>query len=129
MAHEIPLFTPAFEAGEDLSAKQYHYVKIATGNKVVACTAVTDRPIGVLQNNPAAGQEAAVMVIGITKVVSDAALAVGALIGTSADAQADAKVPGTDTTEYVTGQVLTATGAAGGIATALINCAAPARAA
>lgn len=129
MAYEIPVLTPGiFTAGEDLSSKQYYFVK-QSGQTVIACTGATDIPIGVLQNAPTSGQAAEVMSIGISKVNSDAALSVGALIGTSADGQADAKTPGTDTTEYVVGRVIGASGAAGGYATAMINCASPARAA
>lgn len=129
MAYEIPVLKPGiWTAGEDLSAKQYHFVKLS-GQTVVLCSALTDVPIGVLQNAPESGQAAEVTVIGITKVSSDAALTVGLLIGPSADSQADARTIGTDTTHYVVGQVIGASGAAGGLATAVINCAAPARAA
>lgn len=118
----------SLEAGEDLSAKQYYFVKLDTNGKAVVCTGATDKPVGVLQNNPTSGQAAEVTVVGLTKVSSDAALAIGALIGTSADGQADAKTPGTDTTEYVVGMVLTTTGAAGVIGSVLVNCANPHRA-
>lgn len=115
-------------AGADLSAKQYHFVKLS-GTTVVLCDDLTDVPIGVLQNTPDDGQPAEVVIIGITKVSSDAALTVGLLIGPSADSQADARTIGTDTTHYVVGQVIGASGAAAGLATAVINCAAPLRAA
>lgn len=117
-----------FTAGADLSAKQYHFVKINTGKTVVACSALTDVPIGVLQNAPTSGQAAEVCVIGITKIVGDADLALGDAIGPSADGQADARVIGTDTTHYVAGVVLEENSAAGGIVTAVINCASPGRA-
>jgi len=64
----------------------------------------------------------------MTKISSDAGLTLGNLIGTSADGQADAKTAGTDTTEYVVGVMLTTTGAAGVIGTAMVNCANPHRA-
>jgi hypothetical protein len=124
MAYEGPqIKATGLVAGADLSAKQYHFVKISASNTVVVCSGATDKPIGVLQNTPTSGQAAEVCVVGQTKVSSDAALSAGALIGTSADGQADAKTPGTDTTEYVCGQVIAASGAAAGIATAFINCA------
>ena len=69
------------------------------------------------------------MVAGGTKVVASAALSVGTLIGTDNAGKADAKVPGTDTTEFVVGTVIFAAGADGEIATAVVNCAAPSRAA
>lgn len=118
-----------FTASADLSAKQYYFVKISGLNTVTVCSAVTDVPIGVLQNTPTSGQAAEVCIIGISKVNSDAGLSRGNLIGTAADGQAAAYVPGTDTTKYLCGQVLFASANAGELATAVINCASPGRAA
>lgn len=119
----------SFPAGADLSAAQYKFVEVGTGGTVTLCNAATDRPIGVLQNKPTSGKMATVRVIGVTKVQADAALTRGTLVGTSADGQADAKTPGTDTTEYTVGVVLEPSANAGEVITALINCAAPSRAA
>jgi hypothetical protein len=116
-------------AGADLSADQYKFVEIGTGGVVTLCNGATDRPIGVLQNAPLSGQEAEIVVAGGTKIVASASLAVGTLIGTGSTGKADAKTPGTDTTEYVVGTVILAAGADGEIATAVVNCAAPSRAA
>lgn len=130
MAYEgAQIKVPGLKASADLSAKQYYFVKLSGAATVDVCAAATDKPIGVLQNAPASGEEAEVCCYGVTKVSADAALSAGALIGTSSDGQADAKTPGTDTTEYVVGQVIEATGAAAGLATALVNCANPHRAA
>lgn len=122
-------FKISLSAGADLSAKQFYFVKLDASGNAVVCSGATDVPVGVLQNNPKSGQAAEIVVIGMTKVSSDAALSIGASIGTSADGQADAKVAGTDTTEYAVGVMLTATGAAGVIGTAMVNCANPHRAA
>lgn len=122
-------FKITLEAGADLSAKQFHFVKLDNDGKAVVCSGATDKPVGVLQNNPVATQAAEIVVLGLTKVSSDAALAIGVLIGTSADGQADVKTPGSDTTEFVVGTVLVATSAAGVIASVLVNCANPHRAA
>ena len=130
MAWEIPVLCVSFEAGEDLSAKQYYFVEInTTSGKAEVCDAATDLPIGVLQNAPESGEEATVMVMGVSKVSGDADLAIGDLIGTSGDGQADAKTVGTDTTEYVVGRVIGENTAAGGLVTAYINCLNPHRAA
>jgi len=129
MAHEYsPAVSITLEAGADLSAKQYLFVKIASG-KAVACNGATDVPIGVLQNDPILGQGASIVVVGATKLVAGAAILAGVKIGTGADGKADAKVAGTDTTEYTVGQVILASGADGDICTAVINCASPNRAA
>ena len=129
MAFEKPVLSISLEAAADLSAKQYYFVRVSAAGKVDLPTGATQKPIGVLQNKPTSGQTAEVMIIGVTKVNSDAALSREDLIGTAADGQADAKTPGTDTTEYVVGMVIEASGAAGGLATAVINCATPHRAA
>lgn len=123
------VYLAGVSASADLSAKKFYFVKVSGALTVTVCAAATDIPCGVLQNNPTSGQAASVMAIGQSKVSSDAALTAGALIGTSADGQADAKVAGTDTTEYVVGQVLETSGAAGGLVSAIINCASPHRAA
>jgi hypothetical protein len=117
----------SFVAGADLSAKQFYFVKLSASNTVVLCAAATDVPIGVLQNTPTSGDAADVCVYGETKVSSAAALAAGATIGTNASGQGAAYVAGTDTTKYIVGQVTVASGAANGIASALIDCASPAR--
>lgn len=129
MAFEIPLFQISRTAGGDLSSSQFKFVKLNSSGQVVDIAAVTDIPVGVLQNKPASGAEATVMVAGITKVQGDADLSKGNQIGTSADGQAAAYVAGTDTTKYIVGQVLDDNSAAGGLATALISCFNPHRAA
>lgn len=116
-------------AGADLSAKQFYFVKLNSSGQAVVCAAVTDIPVGILQNTPASGSVAEITVVGVSKVSSDAGLTAGNQIGTSADGQAAAYVAGTDTTKYIVGQMLTTTGAAAVIGTAVINCVAPSRAA
>lgn len=115
------------KAAADLSAaaNQYKFVEI-TGEsdgvpEVNVCNAATDVPLGVLQNRPGSGQAAVVRVRGVTKIQADAALATpGTQVGTSADGQADAKVPGTDITEYVRAITLEAVAAAGNLVRCLL---------
>lgn len=136
MAVESNLECKTYEATGDLSASQFKFVKF-DGNvgdtgcpRVIICTAATDVPCGVLQDKPhATGVAALVAVRGETKVQADAALTVGTRIGTSSDGQADAKTAGTDTTEYTVGTITLAAGAASRIASAYIDCTAPARSA
>ena len=116
-------------AGADLSAKQYYFVKLNSSGQAVVCAAVTDIPVGILQNTPGSGKVAEITVVGVSKVSSDAGLTAGNQIGTSSDGQAAAYAAGTDTTKYIVGQMLTTTGAADVIGTAVINCVAPHRAA
>lgn len=130
MAYEKPGEVHTLSAAADLSSKQHYFVKLDSSGNAAACTAATDVPIGELKNKPdAAGKAAEIMMTGISKVSSDAALTIGNLVGPSSDGQGDAKSVGSDTTEYVVGQVLVASAAAGGLAVVAINCLSPHRAA
>lgn len=127
MAWEMPLFNVTFEAGADLSAASnlYKIVELDSNGRVTICNGATDKPIGILQEAASAaavGTAVTVMVAGISKVQGDADLAIGDFFGTSGDGQADAKTPGTDTTEYLMGRVLKDNSAAGGYATVIFSC-------
>lgn len=123
MTYQVPVLVQTYKAAGDLSAKQFYFVKLSAADTVDVCSAATDKAVGVLQNKPDAANKAAeVMLLGVSKVSSDAALSRMDLIGPSADGQADAKTPGTDTTEYVHGMVLEASGGAGQLAAAFICC-------
>ena len=121
MAYEtIGVDIGTFSASADLSAKQYYFVKMSGDNTVTVCAAVTDKPIGVLQNKPESGEQAIVRVFGVSKASADATLAAGDIAGTSADGQCQPVVAGTETTVYNCGQVLTG-GAAGTLQSVLIT--------
>ena len=112
MAYESPSITlGTLTAAADLSAKQYHFVKLASATTVNVCTATTDRAIGILQNNPTSGQQAVIQIFGVSKVVADGTIAFNNVIGTSADSQADAIVPGTDTSVVTLGIAIQAASA------------------
>ena len=122
MAYEKPLFMHSRRAGADLTAAQYHFVKLDSNGDVVITAAVTDLVYGVLQNAPDEGETAEVMLAGITKVKADGTIAVGALVGTSSDGQADSIAAGTDTTVYAVGRHIgTAAAAAGDIIPITLN--------
>lgn len=129
MAYELPGQVATFTAAADLSAKQYYFVKITADNTVNVCAAATDIPIGVLQNAPASGEAASVMLYGISKVSANEAIAVASNIGTGDDGQADVVAAGTDTTVRLVGQALEAASGAGEIISCAINCINGARAA
>jgi hypothetical protein len=127
MAYEISPYAvrATFPAGADLSASQYRFVKMS-GASVVGVAAITDKPIGVLQNDPTQGKEAVVTVVGGTKIKGAASLAAGNSIFTAANGTASPVAAFGDavaSTTFVAGQVILATGAASEIATAVINCA------
>ena len=108
------------KAAADLSAKQYHIVKLASATTVNVCSAITDVPIGVLLNKPESGEVAEICIMGVSKIVADGTIAAGNLLGTSADGQADAIAAGSDTTVYTIGQAIGAA-SAGETFTALIS--------
>ena len=105
MAWESPCYKiPGLVAGENLAAAQYRFVKLSANNTVVRCDAITDVPIGVLQNAPAAGDAAEVLAIGVSKVrVGAGNIVANNIIGTDRDGHADVKAVGVDTTHYGVG--------------------------
>lgn len=115
MAWEQPGFSSSLVAGADLSAAQFLFMKLDSSGNIITCAAVTDKPIGVLQNSPAnvgsTGQEALVMHEGITKMIAGGTIAIDDLIGTDGNGKAVAYVPGTDTTKYIVGRALEAASA------------------
>lgn len=117
-----------FVAGEDLSAKQYHFVKIDNGDgEVVAVSGATDRPIGVLQNAPTAGQAAEVTIVGGTKVKCGGSASFGQPLFASASATAVTLAYGTTASAAYGVGTFIENAAAGAVAAAVIDCANAAR--
>jgi hypothetical protein len=84
----VPYPTPnmqSFIASADLSAKQFHFVKLGTADQTVsAIAAVTDKPIGILMNAPLSGEAAEVAMIGGgAKLKAGGVIAVGDRVGAS----------------------------------------------
>jgi hypothetical protein len=66
-------------AAADLSAAQFKAVKLAsTAGQVKVCSSTSDISMGILQNDPPAGDPAAVAAIGESKAVMAANVAMGA---------------------------------------------------
>lgn len=81
MAYEIGILDIPFTAQEDLSDDQYRIVVLNTTYKTVQRPdAGSDIPLGVLQNNPAAGEPAQVRVLGVSKVRAGETIAPGEYI-------------------------------------------------
>ena len=110
-----------FKALADLSAKQYYLVKISTTGQVDVCAATTDKPVGILQNKPEAGEAATVRIFGRSKCNANEALAANDVVGPAADGQGAPYVAGTDTTKYSVGLCLFAAANAGEFAEVLVN--------
>lgn len=113
-----PVLDLPFTAAVDLSAKQYHIVEMTADMTVNVCNNAADKPIGILQNKPRAGETAIVRMLGVSKVVADAALSRDANYGTSADGQAMAKTVAGD---VILGRVLEGVANAGELATVTVN--------
>ena len=105
------------EAGSDLSATQYRFVKIASDGQIDQATLDAEAE-GVLQNDPTtAGQAASVCINGITKVVAGAAVTRGGKV--VSDASGRAIDIGANTNSR--GIALDAAGAAGEIIRVLLT--------
>jgi hypothetical protein len=96
----------------DGTLERYTAVKIVAGKLVTA--GATDLVFGICDlDNPVADQPVQVVVSGIAKVECSAAIAAGALVSIDSDGKIDAAAAAT--TDYILGQLIGATGAAGEI--------------
>lgn len=117
----------SFVAAGDLSTKKHYFMKLSADRTVTTCAAVTDKPIGVLYNKPAAaGRAAQIAVEGRVEIVAGGTVAAGDKVGTHSDGTVVAYVPGTDTTKYIVGMCVVGA-ASGEIAVCDIDCAAAGR--
>ncbi len=131
MAVEMPLFQSSFLAAASMATGQYKAVMIDTSaaDTVKLCTAITDHPIGICQNNPASGGVVNVMHAGISKYIAQGTVTRGDMLGLgTTDGSFVTIALGTDTTEVVCGQALE-TVADGDIGTGIFNFMALGRAA
>lgn len=103
MANEKTIFTESFIAGEGLTENQYHGVKMNGNRTVDVIDDVTDKPVGVLTNEPDDGEEASVMIVGRVPVVLADTLVAGNYIRFNADGHAIPWDAGTDNTMYAAG--------------------------
>lgn len=108
-------------AGADLSSSQFKVVQMNTSGKIIDMTAITEIPIGILQNEfvDAAGKPAHFTPMnsgGLSKIRLGATLTPGVLVGSAADGRA---VP--DATTNFTLGLLTKGGVADDIGTVLLG--------
>src|SRR5687767_2462234 len=84
-------------AENDLSAKQYYILEAGTAaGQADVCDNAGDKPIGVLQNKPAAGQAVSYAINGTTKCVASAAIVAGVAVGTTNAGKAVTKTANND---------------------------------
>lgn len=118
-----------YAAAGDLSTKQFYFMKNSstTARTVTTCSGVTDKPVGVLMNKPAAAGRAAVVATrGRVKVVAGGTVQAGESVGTHSDGTCVTYAQGTDTTKYIVG-ICVVGGASGEIITIDLNGPAVAR--
>ena len=113
-------------AGEDLSAKQYHFVRISDAGTCINVTADSTNPVGVLQNAPASGEAAQVLVAGVTKLECNAAVAnagseLACNFTTSASNAETGRAQAAVVGQHIAARNLTAAGAQGDIITAVVT--------
>ncbi len=84
MGYEVPLQNITLEAAADLTTKQYYAVKVDANGKA-ALAGAGELAVGVLQNVPAAGQAATIMVSGVTKAIYGATVTAGNKLMVNAD--------------------------------------------
>ena len=80
--------TRTFIAGEDLSSAQFKFVTLESDGQVDLADAAGENAIGVLLNDPAAGEAATVAISGKVMVTSGGTIAAGAKIQTDASGDA-----------------------------------------
>ena len=80
MATEQAIWKESFEAAEDLSDQQFHFIVLNTSGKVRLPDSEDEVALGILQNAPESGKAAEVTIIGKSKLVANAALAIGKFV-------------------------------------------------
>ena len=84
-------------AENDLSAKQYYALELGTAaDEVDVPDSAGDLVIGILQNDPIAGEECAIRTYGISKWVASANISIGDKVGTTNAGKAVAKTTNRD---------------------------------
>lgn len=86
MATENAMQTVSYVAGADLSTHQFKFVKLNSSGQIILASALGEAVIGVLQDNPIAGQPGQVCIGGQCKLKMGAAVAAGTQVTTTAAA-------------------------------------------
>lgn len=120
MAYEVPLFTPGgLVSGANLSvaAKQFTAVIMNTTNNTIVGAGAGVQALGIIQNTPVIGEEASVMMAGVSKVVAGTG---GLTAGDKWTPEADGDAVAAAIGDRICGTVLQGA-SAGGIATVTIG--------
>jgi protein involved in temperature-dependent protein secretion len=111
--------TLSYPAGAAIPA--HRFVKFDANRAVIACSATTDRPIGIVTEAVEAGETARICYSGIALLEASAAIALNALVGTTADGSGVALTPGAAATAYVAAIAHEAAGADGDLIAVLVT--------
>jgi hypothetical protein len=120
-------FVYSLPASADLSAYQFRFVEVTTG-ELTLCDAAGDFAVGVLQDKPdAAGKQGEFVYFGPTKMVAGEAISVGDLLTTDDEGRAVVCTPigAVEANSAILGRAMTAAGTAGDRFGALVNCVNP----
>lgn len=113
------LHIPGLLAGADLSSSQFLAVKLAsTAKEVITVNASTDAAIGILQNNPADGEEAEVRFLGVSKMKMAATIDAASDLGWDSTGQGTARAQGGS---RAFGRVIEASTTEGDLSTVLLT--------
>lgn len=108
----------AMEAGADLSAAQNHLVRQSAANTVLLVgSAGATNGLGVLIDKPQSGEQGAVAMVGMAKVVAGSSMAVGAPFTASASGRAVTAAPASGQAVFVYGTVMEASSFDGDVVT------------
>ncbi|MBI4651293.1 hypothetical protein HY745_08430 [Candidatus Desantisbacteria bacterium] len=125
MATENKLLVVSRLADEDLSNDQYKIVVLTSEGKVRRPNSATEKPFGVLQNAPAAGEAADIAVVGsggISKIETSGALVNGTIVTIEyVDATDAGKAQAAIATQYPAGMIIEPSGAEDDLASVLLT--------
>jgi len=117
MAFEVEKLDISLPTAVDLSGSQYCAVSVDSSGNAILPTAAGDPIIGILQNDPKAGQTASVRVLGVSYVVSSAVVADGALVTVDTAGKATTAAAG----NYIAGIAIGGAAAAGDYVSMLLK--------
>lgn len=103
--------TRTFIAGESLATSQFKFVTLESDGQVDLADAAGERCLGIVENDPASGEAATVVMSGKTRIVCGGTVAAGAQLQTDASGTAITAASGDVSMGYaleagVAGQVI-----------------------
>lgn len=94
MTTKVILQSISLVAGADLSAKQFHVVKVNSSGQAVAANATDVAQVGILQDKPISGVAGSVAVNGVSKAAFGGTVASGAAVTSDANGKIVAATTG-----------------------------------